>query len=375
MTIDHSKTPPAPPPPPRGLTRAACCACLALLLLIAAAPTSAAAATFATTDPATAVHHTSAVLNGHFDPGADPAITDCYFDWGTDASYGATVPCAEGNSFAGPEDVSANLGGLTPNTTYHYRLHIATTASGDRTGADRTATPAPFPLARRELDVFGPDGTSATAFAGTSQILRSYRLTFDSARSRLYLFESSTGENSPGSIYGFDASTPHAYLPLAFNPLPTVAPGAYPDLAVDQTSLSSAGRFYFASDHGSSVATTNGTDKVYGFTTAGDPIAGNFPIDPLTNPGGFTTTLALASASAAPASTPRGTFGSARPIQSASLSTAPMAIFSARSSRQEPLAATVLPATSPSIPTTISTSMRAPSTSSPRPPTTPTMQL
>ena len=99
----------------------------------------------AVTNAATAIHHTSATLNGHLDPSTDPGVTDCHFDWGTDTNYtGGAVPCAEGNSFTSAADVSANLPGLTPGTTYHFRLVISTTSSGDILGVDRSFTAPPF---------------------------------------------------------------------------------------------------------------------------------------------------------------------------------------------------------------------------------------
>jgi hypothetical protein len=79
----------------------------------------------------TAVKHTKATLHGHLDPNDSLPITGCEFEWGTDTTYSeAPVPCAEGNSFNAPADVSAELTGLTPGTTYHFRLHVTTGAGG-----------------------------------------------------------------------------------------------------------------------------------------------------------------------------------------------------------------------------------------------------
>ena len=100
----------------------------------------------AATSAATAIAHTTAVLNGHLDPGADPSITDCHFDWGTDESYGHTAPCAEGNAFNAPGEVHADLAGLHPGTTYHFRLDITGSASGPVTGNDQTLATDPFPV-------------------------------------------------------------------------------------------------------------------------------------------------------------------------------------------------------------------------------------
>ncbi len=83
------------------------------------------------TEAATGIKHTKATLHGHLDPNNSLPITGCVFEWGTDTSYGeAPVPCAEGSSFSAPADVSADLTGLTPGTTYHFRLHLTTGAGG-----------------------------------------------------------------------------------------------------------------------------------------------------------------------------------------------------------------------------------------------------
>jgi hypothetical protein len=102
--------------------------------------------TFATTpvaftDPASDTsHQTNATLNGHFDPHGD-TITNCEFEWGTTTAYGNTADCAEGDSFAEPEEVSAFINNLTPGTLIHFRLHLTTAANGEAFGVDRGFTP------------------------------------------------------------------------------------------------------------------------------------------------------------------------------------------------------------------------------------------
>jgi hypothetical protein len=100
----------------------------------------------ATTNAASTVGHTVATLNGHLNPRNDPSITDCHFDWGTDTSYGHTAPCAEGNSFAAPADVHADLSGLVPGQTYHFRLDITGSVSGVVQGSDQSFTTTTFPV-------------------------------------------------------------------------------------------------------------------------------------------------------------------------------------------------------------------------------------
>ncbi len=95
------------------------------------------------TKAATSVKHTKATLHGHLDPNGSLPITGCVFEWGTDTSYSeAPIACAEGSSFSAAADVSAELTGLTPGTTYHLRLHVTTT-SGGFNGEDRSFEAVP----------------------------------------------------------------------------------------------------------------------------------------------------------------------------------------------------------------------------------------
>ena len=89
---------------------------------------------------------TSATLTGHVDPHGGGAVTDCHFEYGTDATYSlGSVPCSPGAPFSNPTEVSANLTGLTPFVTYHYRL----AATGEKDfglptySRDHTFTPGP----------------------------------------------------------------------------------------------------------------------------------------------------------------------------------------------------------------------------------------
>jgi hypothetical protein len=67
--------------------------------------------------------------------------TTYYFQWGTSAAYGNTTPLqtlVAGGS-TGWFAVSAGLTGLSPSTTYHYRL-VATNAGGSAFGSDQLFT-------------------------------------------------------------------------------------------------------------------------------------------------------------------------------------------------------------------------------------------
>jgi hypothetical protein len=91
----------------------------------------------ATTGAASAVTATGATLAGSVDP--EGALTTYRFEYGTTTAYGSVSPDAEAGSGRDPVAVSADLAGLTPNTTYHYRV-TATNAAGTTRGEDRTFT-------------------------------------------------------------------------------------------------------------------------------------------------------------------------------------------------------------------------------------------
>ena len=88
------------------------------------------------TNGATNVTTSSGTLNGSLDPHG--MSTNVFFRYGTTTNYGSATPMHSqtGNTY---RDITANINGLTPNTTYHFRM-VATNAGGTRMGSDRTFT-------------------------------------------------------------------------------------------------------------------------------------------------------------------------------------------------------------------------------------------
>jgi hypothetical protein len=64
--------------------------------------------------------------------------TTVYFQYGTTTSYGLTTAPQNhsGNTY---QNISANVGSLSANTVYHFRI-VATNSAGTRFGPDRTFT-------------------------------------------------------------------------------------------------------------------------------------------------------------------------------------------------------------------------------------------
>jgi virginiamycin B lyase len=105
--------------------------------------------TFTTTAPpppavgspgATDVDAHAATLSATVDP--NRLATAYSFEYGPTAAYGWQTPSASAGSGSGPQPVSAPVAGLSPATTYHFRV-VATNASGTTQGADQTFTTAP----------------------------------------------------------------------------------------------------------------------------------------------------------------------------------------------------------------------------------------
>ena len=90
----------------------------------------------AITNPATLIANFPPRLNGSVNPHG--LSTTVYFQYGRTTSYGNRTPyqTKTGNN---SQNVSANISGLSANTTYHFRL-VASNGAGTSYGTDRTFT-------------------------------------------------------------------------------------------------------------------------------------------------------------------------------------------------------------------------------------------
>lgn len=89
----------------------------------------------ATTGAASGVKATSATVAGSVNPNG--IATSWHIDYGTTSGYEAATPEVSAGSGSGSVPVSANLTGLKPGVTYHYRV-VAGAAAGTGVGADKT---------------------------------------------------------------------------------------------------------------------------------------------------------------------------------------------------------------------------------------------
>lgn len=101
-------------------------------------------------------------LNGTVDPEGDP-VTSCVFEYGTTSTYGQSVPCspeaAKLGSGTAAESVSAQLTGLVPGTTYHYRLVAENAAHISSSTPDRELVAGPTLGGESVLDVAASSAT------------------------------------------------------------------------------------------------------------------------------------------------------------------------------------------------------------------------
>jgi phosphodiesterase/alkaline phosphatase D-like protein len=111
-----------------------------------------------TTSDATGIWTTAATLNGNLDSLGTADSVDVSFEWGVSTDYGnETTP--ELRTAAG--SVQADLSGLAPNTTYHFRIKAAG-RDGTVYGPDMQFTTGPAPPVATTSDVAKIKTTSAT---------------------------------------------------------------------------------------------------------------------------------------------------------------------------------------------------------------------
>ena len=127
----------------------------------------------AVTGAASGLGTTSATVAGTVNP-EGTALTSCEFEYGTSTSYGQSAPCeyeyAPGKTttnageipVTGETKVTAQLAGLEPNATYHYRLTAQNANGYPAFGKDATFPTLPVPTI---------DSATVTALGLTSATL------------------------------------------------------------------------------------------------------------------------------------------------------------------------------------------------------------
>lgn len=230
------------------------------VLIAAAFPLSAAAQDpvpqppVATTGAAQAVGQTTVTLTGTVDPNARP--TTYSFEYGTSTTYGLQTseqPAGDGDTAA---DVSAPVTGLTPSTTYHYRL-VATNADGVSRGEDRTFTTAATPANPR------PPGASTASARSIGPRGATLRATVDPNGSQTSVrFEYGTSTS-----YGKSTSSQGAGAGDRGVTMSRVLGGLSPNT-----------RYHYRVVATNAAGTARGGDRA--FTTARQPTGATIVLDP-----------------------------------------------------------------------------------------------
>ncbi len=127
-----------------------------------------------TTGLATSVTPTSATLNGTVNPDST-TLTGCHFDYGTSTSYGQTAACSSTPSGSTPQAVSADVSGLTPGQTYHFRL-VASNSGGTSDGADVLFGPPAIKL--QGAGSVSPTGATVSATLNPQNVDTTYHVEY-----------------------------------------------------------------------------------------------------------------------------------------------------------------------------------------------------
>lgn len=108
---------------------------------------------FAITTAATNITSTTASLNGTVN--ANNTSTTVTFEYGLTTSYGTTITAVQSPiSDTTNTDVNADISGLTPNTTYHYRV-VGVNSVGTTNGSDMTFTTSQEVTGIEQLSNYG----------------------------------------------------------------------------------------------------------------------------------------------------------------------------------------------------------------------------
>jgi hypothetical protein len=207
------------------------------------------------TTAATAVLSTTATLNGTVNANGD--LTTVSFEYGLTTAYGSTVagvPATVSGSVVTP--VSANIAGLLPGNTYHYRVKGVNTF-GTTNGLDMTfTTPAILPVAVT---------TSATNITSTSATMNG-----------------TINAGGASTAVTFEYGLTAAYGTTVPGVPATVNGNTVTLVSADIAGLVTSTTYHYRVNGVNSVGTGNGTDMTFFTTTCPMPGAPGTITGPVT---------------------------------------------------------------------------------------------
>lgn len=204
-----------------------------VIALTAAASAIAATAPSATTGPVTAVGPTTATVSGAVNPNG--TATTWYVEYGTSTNYGSKTSATSAGAGTTSSSVTANLGGLTAGTTYHYRL-VAQSTAGTSHGNDGILQTSSTPVA-----VTG----GASSITSTSALLNG--TVNPNGRSSTWYFEY-------GTSTGYGTKTPAKSAGAGTSATPVSAP---------VTGLTTGRLYHFRLVATSDAGTNRGADQTF----------------------------------------------------------------------------------------------------------------
>jgi hypothetical protein len=160
-----------------------------------------------TTTTSAPVDGSSQTLNGTIDPEGVPATYR--FEYGTSTAYGSQTAESDPVNGTDPLPATATATGLTPNTTYHFRI-VGSNASGSITGEDQTFTTAAVP------PVLDGSPAYASAITPTGATLNATLNPNGSATTYHFEYGTTTGydSSSDSAVSGAGAADETVSVPL-----------------------------------------------------------------------------------------------------------------------------------------------------------------
>jgi hypothetical protein len=213
-----------------------------------------------TTNAATVITSSSATLNGTVDPNG--LTTSVLFEYGITTNYQHTT-ANRNYSGSTTQNVNANISGLTPNTTYHFRI-VGFNSRGFHFGSERT------------FRTFSPTGPPVVATGAATNV-------------------ASFSASLNGSVYPHGLSTTVYFqygtnTSYAFATAPQTKTGnTYQSVSANISGLSASTTYHFRIVTSNSAGIRYGSDKT--FTTlspTGPPVV---TTNPATFVAGFSATL------------------------------------------------------------------------------------
>jgi DNA-binding beta-propeller fold protein YncE len=177
---------------------------------------------FVTTQPASGLSATGAVLNGSVTVGPDETVA--WFDWGTDTNYGSIAGATIVPGDNGSNSVSAALSGL-PGNFYHYRMD-AENDYGIVYGDDQSFTVGFAPNATTLPSTNGANGATLVAAVNpegwdTTVYFRWFTPTLDNTTPGMDIGAGAASLNVSSFVPGLVASTRYQFQVVASNALGT----------------------------------------------------------------------------------------------------------------------------------------------------------